>query len=290
MDTVMLDGRTLAAKIRDDLQVRVEKMVGEGFSAPTLATVLVGDNPASATYVNMKTKSSRSVGMWSKQVHLPASAKNADLLRVIDDLNADPSLHGILLQHPTPPEIDERAAFDRIAADRDVDGVTTLGFGRLCFSIDAYPCCTPAGIIRLLDEYNIPLRGMNAVVVGCSPILGRPMAMMLVNRECTVTMCHIATKNLQGHLAQADLVVAALGQPRFIKGEWLKDGVIVIDAGYHPQEKTGDTDFESCSQKASYITPVPGGVGPMTIAMLLAHTVEAAERRHGMTTEQTDKE
>ncbi len=278
-EPILLDGKALAAKIREDLKQRVTHLVEtKGRPKPVLATILVGDDPASATYVKMKGKACESVGMDSRKITLPAATQTSALLRIIDELNRDPNVHGILLQHPVPSGVDERAAFDRIAPAKDVDGVTTLGFGAISFGIEgAYASCTPAGMIRLMDEYDLPIQGKHAVVVGRSPILGKPMAMLLLGRNATVTVCHSKTENLESHLATADIVVAAVGKPNFIKGDALKEGVVVLDAGYNPGN-VGDAEFDSCAQKASYITPVPGGVGPMTIAMLLQHTVQAAER------------
>lgn len=278
MEPVLLDGKAVSEKIKQELRARVGRLTDNGKPAPTLATILVGNDPASATYVKMKGRACESVGIVSRRIEMSEESSTEELLQVIDDCNNDPAITGILLQHPVPQQIDERKAFDRILPEKDVDGVTSCGFGQISFGMPAYPSCTPAGIIRLLDEYEIKLEGMNAVVVGRSPILGRPMAMLLMNRNCTVTICHSRTRNLAEHLAGADLVVAAVGKPKFIKGADLKEGVVVVDAGYNPGN-IGDADFESCREKSSFITPVPGGVGPMTIAMLLAHTVEAAHRR-----------
>ena len=278
MGSTILDGKTLASRIREELGTRVGKMTTAGKKAPVLATILVGSDPSSATYVKMKGKACESIGMGSRRIELGESTTTEELLKTIDDLNADGDVHGILLQHPVPAQIDERAAFDRILPEKDVDGVTSCGFGRVSFGMPSYPSCTPAGIMRLLDEYEIPLSGKRAVVVGRSPILGRPMAMLLLNRDCTVTICHSRTKDLAAHLREADIVVAAVGRPEFIRGEDLKQGVVVIDAGYNPGN-VGDVHYESCAAKSSYITPVPGGVGPMTLAMLLSHTVDSAESR-----------
>ncbi len=276
MKPVLLDGRTLAAQIRSELAARVRAHVERGGLPPTLATVLVGEDPASATYVRMKARACEEAGIRSRRIELPKSTTTTELLAVIDGLNEDKAVNGILLQHPVPDQIDERAAFDRIAPEKDVDGVTAGGFGRVSFGIPgAYPSCTPAGIVRLLDSYNIPLSGCHAVVVGRSPILGKPMAALLLNRDCTVTVCHSKTENLPSHLERADLVVAAVGRPNFIQGSWLRDGVVVVDAGYNPGN-VGDAHFDTCAERASHITPVPGGVGPMTIAMLLQHTVHSA--------------
>ncbi|MBX7057243.1 MAG: bifunctional methylenetetrahydrofolate dehydrogenase/methenyltetrahydrofolate cyclohydrolase [Leptospirales bacterium] len=274
MQAVLLDGKTLSETIRAELKQRLHQL---GARTPTLATILVGADPASATYVRMKAKACESIGMNSQRVELPEDCSTERLLETIDQLNDDRRVAGILLQHPAPPQIDERAAFDRIAIEKDVDGVTTLGFGRMSFGLPSFASCTPAGIMRLLEAYRIPLRGRHAVVVGRSAILGRPMAALLLQQDATVTICHSRTEGLPEHVARADIVVAACGKPRLVRGEWLKPGAVVVDAGYNPGN-VGDADFESCSQRASHITPVPGGVGPMTITMLLEHTVRSAEQ------------
>ena len=205
-------------------------------------------------------------------------AKEAKVLdSVLDELNNDKSIHGILLQHPVPDQINERECFERISIEKDVDGVTCLGFGRMSMDLSAYGSCTPAGIMRILDFYDIDISGMNAVVVGRSPILGKPMAMMLLNKNATVTICHSRTKELENHVKNADLVVGAVGVPKLIKREWIKKGAIVIDAGYHP-EKCGDIDLDGIEKIASSYTPVPGGVGPMTINTLILNTMEAARK------------
>ncbi len=272
---VILDGKAVSEKIRADLARRTGLLKSNGVT-PVLATILVGADPASATYVKMKGRACEAVGMISRKVELPETTSTAGLLKVIDELNADPLVHGILLQHPVPHGIDERSAFDRILPEKDVDGVTTLGYGRVSFGLPAFACCTPAGIVRLMDEYGIQLEGRHAVIIGRSAILGRPLAEMLLNRNSTVTICHSRTKNLPDLVRTADLVVAALGRPEFVKGDWIREGAVVIDAGYNPGN-VGDAEYEACARRASHITPVPGGVGPMTIAMLLMQTVEAAE-------------
>lgn len=281
MEPIILDGKALSKKIKEDLSERVARIVSMGKPAPVLATILVGEDPASATYVKMKGKACSDVGMGSLKVELPASTTTEELLNKIDELNQNPEIMGILLQHPVPSQIDERAAFDRISIDKDVDGVTTLGFGRISFGDRAFGSCTPAGIVRLLDEYKIPLEGKHAVVVGRSPILGKPMAMMLLERNCTVTICHSRTKNLPDVVRLGDIVVAAVGKPELIKGDWIKEGAIVVDAGYNPGN-VGDAEYSSCAPRSSHITPVPGGVGPMTIAILIEQTVQSAERAYGI--------
>jgi methylenetetrahydrofolate dehydrogenase (NADP+)/methenyltetrahydrofolate cyclohydrolase len=274
---LVLDGKSLAQSIEQELAGRVAHLKERTGRTPRLATILVGSDPASATYVRMKGNACRRVGMDSLSLALPEETTTAELLSRIDELNADPDVQGILLQHPTPRAIDERAAFDRIAIEKDVDGVTALGFGRMSLGERAHGSATPAGIMRLLDHYGIAIEGRHAVVVGRSPILGKPMAMMLLNRHATVTICHSRTVGLPEIVRGADLLVAAVGRPRFVRGDWIRDGAVIVDAGYHP-EKVGDVDLVAAAPCASAYTPVPGGVGPMTIATLIAQTVEAAER------------
>ena len=274
----LLDGKSLAQQIRVSLKQRLAQFLAAGGSPPILAAILVGSNPASVTYVKMKLRACEEVGLRSRCIELSQETSTEELLNVIAQLNADEQVNGILLQHPVPPQIDERAAFEAIALRKDVDGVTALGFGKISLGMPAFPACTPAGILRLLEHYQLPVEGRHAVVVGRSPILGRPMALLLLAHNATVTICHSRTQNLPLHLSNADIVIAACGKPRFIQGEWLKPGVILIDAGYN-LGNVGDADYDSCLLKAAYITPVPGGVGPMTIAMLLEHTVQAFLRR-----------
>jgi methylenetetrahydrofolate dehydrogenase (NADP+)/methenyltetrahydrofolate cyclohydrolase len=278
METKILDGKSLSLKIREELKKRVDVLKNQYNKVPTLATILVGNDVASATYVNMKVKSCQSIGMGSIRIDLPENTTTEQLLEEIYKLNQDPDVDGILLQHPVPKQIDERKCFDAIDIEKDVDGVTTLGFGKISFGLPAYPSCTPAGIIRLLDEYQLSLEGKNAVVIGRSPILGKPLSMLLLQRNATVTICHSKTKNIPDIVKTADFVFACCGIPKFVKGDWLKDDCVLVDAGYNPGN-VGDVDYDSCFPKCSYITPVPGGVGPMTIAMLLSHTVEAAEKK-----------
>jgi methylenetetrahydrofolate dehydrogenase (NADP+)/methenyltetrahydrofolate cyclohydrolase len=280
-EPVVLDGKALAKSIESSLVSRVDRIVEQSNGQrPSLATILVGSDPASATYVRMKGNACARVGMLSRKVELPDSTSTAQLLATIDELNTDSSVHGILLQHPVPKQIDERACFDRIALEKDVDGVTCLGFGRMAMGRSAYGSATPAGIMTLLKHSRIDLVGRHAVVVGRSPILGKPMALMLLNEHATVTMCHSRTKDLPSIVRQADLVVGAVGKPRFIQAGWIKPGAVIVDAGYHPGG-VGDVDLEHARATAAAYTPVPGGVGPMTIATLIAQTVEAAEQRLG---------
>ncbi len=277
MAGIRLDGKRLAKQIEADLTTRVRALQAQhpGFM-PTLATILVGNDPASATYVRMKQNACKRVGMASVKVELPAHTTTDELLRHIQRLNADPQVHGILLQHPVPAHIQERPCFDAIALEKDVDGVTCHGFGKMAMGERAYGSATPSGIMRLLAHYGIPLEGKQAVVVGRSPILGKPMAMMLLNANATVTICHSRTQQLADVVRRADLVVGAVGKPHFIKGDWISPGAVVIDAGYHPGG-VGDIELEAILDTCVAYTPVPGGVGPMTIATLLTQTLEAAE-------------
>ena len=278
MSGMVLDGKALAKQMETDLAERVRKIKDKSSGkTPILATILVGDDPASATYVKMKGNACNRVGMESLKVVLPQSTTTEQLMAEIDKLNANPDVHGILLQHPVPSQIDERLCFDNISLAKDVDGVTALGFGTMAMGEPAYGSATPAGIMRLLQHYEIPLQGKSAVVVGRSPILGKPVAMMLLNANATVTICHSRTQNLADIIGRADLVVGAVGKPEFIKGAWIKDGAVVVDAGYHPGN-IGDVELSAVIDKCSAYTPVPGGVGPMTIATLIAQTVEAAEK------------
>jgi methylenetetrahydrofolate dehydrogenase (NADP+) / methenyltetrahydrofolate cyclohydrolase len=282
MAGIVLDGKELAQRMEVDLAARVQKIVaGSNGKVPILATLLVGDDPASATYVRMKGNACKRVGMESLKVVLPQATTTGELLAEIDHLNALPDVHGILLQHPVPGHIDERRCFDRISLDKDVDGVTVLGFGRMAMGQPAYGSATPAGIMRLLRHYAIPLEGRHAVVVGRSPILGKPIAMMLLNDNATVTICHSRTLALPELVSHADILVGAVGRPEFIKGAWIRDGAVVVDAGYHPGN-VGDVELSAVIDRCAAYTPVPGGVGPMTIATLIAHTVEAAEKRLGV--------
>lgn len=273
---MILDGNDVSKRIKDKLALQVAALEQKGVR-PCLATILVGDDPASATYVRMKGNACKRLGIESKKIELPKETTTKELLAVIRELNNDSSVHGILLQHPVPSQIDERAAFDEIAIEKDVDGVTTLGFAQNAFGFAHYPSCTPAAILAILDHYQLPIEGKHAVVVGRSPILGKPVSQMLLNRNATVTICHSRTENVSDFVEKADIVVAAVGKPNFIQGEWIKSGAVVLDAGYN-KGNIGDCDYDGCAQRASAITPVPGGVGPVTISMLLKHTVEAAER------------
>ena len=276
MTAIILDGKKLSEISEDLIKEKVEKLSLQNV-IPTLATILVGNDPASETYVKMKRNTCARVGMKSIAVEMRDTTSTEELLFKIQELNNDKKVHGILLQHPVPSQIDERLCFDAIDIRKDVDGVTCLGFGNMSMGIDAYGSCTPAGIIRLIEHYKIDVQGLNAVVVGRSPILGKPMAMMLLNLNATVTICHSRTKNLEKIIKESDLIVGAVGIPKFIKSNWIKKNAIVIDAGYHP-EKCGDIDLEGIENIASSYTPVPGGVGPMTINTLILQTLQSAEK------------
>ena len=277
MTAIILDGKELSKISEESIKQRVADL-SEKAIKPTLATILVGNDPASETYVKMKRNTCARVGMESIAVELPETTTTNELLKTIKKLNQDDKVHGILLQHPVPSQIDERLCFDAISINKDVDGVTCLGFGNMSMGINAYGSCTPAGIIRLIKHHNIEVQGLNAVVVGRSPILGKPMAMMLLNLNATVTICHSRTLELDNIIKNADLIVGAVGIPKFIKTDWIKKDAIVIDAGYHP-EQCGDIDLDNIEGIASAYTPVPGGVGPMTINTLILHTVQSAEKR-----------
>jgi len=282
MPALILDGKAVAGENEAALALRVaaiRRRMNE--RVPVLATILVGDDPASATYVKMKGNACTRVGMQSRSITLGGATTTAELLAVIDGLNRDDEVHGILLQHPVPEQIDERLCFDRIALDKDVDGVTTLGFGRMAMGEQAFGAATPAGIMRLLAHYDLDLEGKHAVVVGRSPILGKPMSAMLLNANATVTTCHSKTRDLADLVRQGDVVVGAVGRPQFIRGDWIRAGAIVVDAGYHPGG-IGDIELGAVKDTCSAYTPVPGGVGPMTINTLITQTVEAAERRYGI--------
>jgi methylenetetrahydrofolate dehydrogenase (NADP+)/methenyltetrahydrofolate cyclohydrolase len=278
MTAQILDGTAVAAALVADVATRAAAYAQRVGRAPRLATVLVGDDPASHTYVKMKQNRCRQAGLESVRVELDASTTTEELVDRVRELASDAVVDGILLQHPVPAGIDEHAAFEAIGADKDVDGVTLASFAAMSFSEPGFASCTPGGIVRLLDAYDIPVAGKHAVVVGRSRILGKPVGMLLLERDATVTFCHSRTTDLARHVAAADLVVAAVGRPELVRGEWIKPGAVVVDAGYNPGN-VGDVEYGAAAARASWITPVPGGVGPMTIATLLAQTMDGAERR-----------
>ncbi|MGW1469035.1 bifunctional 5,10-methylenetetrahydrofolate dehydrogenase/5,10-methenyltetrahydrofolate cyclohydrolase [Streptomyces sp. NPDC002308] len=276
-----MDGTALARRTVEAASASAAAIRQQTGTAPCLATVLVGEDPASVTYVRMKRARCEKAGIESRHVALPASISTAGLVEAVTELSEDPGVHGILLQHPVGPHIDERAAFEAIAPEKDVDGVTMHSFAAMGFGLPGFVSCTPGGIMRLLDAYEVDLAGKHAVVVGRSAILGKPAGLLLLGRDATVTYCHSRTADLSSHLREADVLIAAVGRPRFIAGADIKPGAVVVDAGYNPGN-VGDVDFESAAERAGLITPVPGGVGPMTIAVLLDQTVRAATHQLGL--------
>lgn len=277
----ILDGSATAKRIRAELVERVERLKAERGITPRLAVILVGEDPASVTYTRMKKKACEATGMISDLIELPADSTQEQVKSIIKNLNADPSVHGIMVQHPVPSHLDELDILSTVAPEKDVDGISAISLGKLVLGTADYVSCTPLGIVTLLETYDIPIKGKEAVVVGRSIILGKPVALALLERHATVTICHSRTVDLPSVVNRADILVAAIGKPEFIKGDWIKEGAVVIDAGYNKVEgrdkDVGDVEFEAAAERASWITPVPGGVGPMTIAMLLAQTVKSAE-------------
>ncbi len=273
----VIDGKAYAREVEAEIRALVQDIIAKTGKTPVLATILVGNNPASVTYVRMKGNACARVGMLSRKVELPESTTTQKLLEVINTLNRDPEVCGILLQHPVPAHIDERACFDAISLEKDVDGVTTAGFGRAAMGLDAFCSATPLAIVSLLKRYNIPLEGREAVVIGRSPILGKPVAALLLNENATITIAHSKTRNLPDIVRRADIVVAAVGKPLFVKETWIKEGAVLMDAGYNAGN-VGDIDLEACIPHCSAYTPVPGGVGPVTIAMLMKQTAAAAQK------------
>lgn len=281
MTAKILDGKSLSRDLEVALKTRVDSIIAHCGKTPILATILVGDDPASATYVKMKGNACTRVGMESLKVVMPEHTTTEQLLAKIHELNANPDVHGILLQHPVPRQIDERACFEAIETSKDVDGVTCRGYGLMAMGEHAYGSATPAGIMHLLRHNDVELAGKHAVVVGRSAILGKPVAAMLLNANCTVTICHSRTPDLASFVKQADILVGAVGKPELIKTAWIKPGAVVVDAGYHPGG-IGDVEKAGIEAVASAYTPVPGGVGPMTIATLMRQTVESAETHCGL--------
>jgi methylenetetrahydrofolate dehydrogenase (NADP+)/methenyltetrahydrofolate cyclohydrolase len=282
---LLLDGTATARTIRAEIADGVRRFRSERGFAPHLAAVLIGADPASETYVSMKQKACGWVGMDSSVHRLPADATQAEAEGLVEQLNRDQAVSGILVQHPLPKHLHEPAVLDRVSVEKDIDGISRMSLGGLINGEPGFPSCTPAGIIELLDRYGVAIEGTTAVVVGRSIILGKPVAMMLLNRHATVTICHSRTRDLAATTRQADILVAAVGRAELITAEMVKPGAVVVDAGYNRVEgrtgDVGDVAFESVRQVASYITPVPGGVGPMTIAMLLKNTLLAAQSAPG---------
>ena len=285
-DPILLDGTATAKTIRDEVAVRVRVLKEQHGVTTGLAAVLAGDNPASVTYVKMKRRACERAGIASIAREFSGSASEDEIMDAVLSLNADPAVHGILVQHPLPKGMDEYAILAAVSPNKDVDGIGRGSLGDLVKGDAEFVACTPAGMVELMDRYGLPIAGKHAVVIGRSVILGKPMALLLLNRNATVTICHSKTENLADITRQADILVAAVGKPEMITGDMLKPGVVVLDAGYNRvagrDHDVGDCDFASCARVASAITPVPGGVGPMTIATLLANTVKSAERSVGL--------
>jgi len=277
----IIDGKAIAAEIREEIAADVVTLKEQGVT-PGLAVVLVGDDPASRVYVTMKEKACEKAGIFSDEHKLPAETSEAQLLALIEELNNDPRIHGILVQLPLPDHIDESKVLESISPTKDADGFHPYNVGRLVTGNPLYQPCTPYGVMKMLEHTGVDLKGKEVVVVGRSNIVGKPVALMCLAQHATVTLCHSRTQDLPGKVAQADVVIAAVGRPEMIKGAWIKEGAVVIDVGVNrvgEKKLVGDVEFEAAKERASAITPVPGGVGPMTITMLLYNTVEGAKRR-----------
>lgn len=282
MSAQILDGKAIAAELRESIRQEVDKQVGQGNSRPGLAVILVGEDPASQVYVRNKKIACEKAGFNDVSEVLPADTSEADVLALIDKLNEDDAVHGIIVQLPVPDHIDPEKIIERIDPKKDVDGFHPYNVGRLATRMPTMAPCTPHGVMTMLAKTGIPLRGLDAVVVGASNIVGVPQLLELLNERATVTVCHSATKNLAEKVGQADLVVVGVGIPEMVKGEWIKPGAIVIDVGINRMDDgrlVGDVEYETAKERASWITPVPGGVGPMTIATLLENTMKAAYKK-----------
>lgn len=280
MTATILSGADLSAKIKQNLKQKIMHYTDRNLRQPSLAVILLGEDPASEIYVRNKKESCEALNIRSISYHLPETTSEAELLTIIDELNADQTVDGILVQLPLPAHIDSTKVTERILPNKDVDGFHPFNIGRLCQGIPTVRSCTPYGIMKLLEQTNIDLRGKHAVIVGASKIVGRPMALELLAAKCTVTITHSATVNLEEQVKQADILVVAVGKPHFIPGNWIKDGATVIDVGINRMhgKLVGDVNFDEAKSHAKFITPVPGGVGPMTIAMLMANTLQAYEK------------
>ncbi len=276
-EPIVLDGRAVARSVEEKVRELVKEITEACGKAPVLATIIVGEDPASVTYVRMKCNGCLRVGIVPRKIELPEETTTEELLALVRELNADPVVAGILIQHPLPAQIDENLCFNAIAPEKDVDGLSVYSYGSIALGEKAYNCATPAAIMEILRHYNVPLAGKEAVVIGRSRILGRPVSMLLVNADCTVTVCHSKTENIAEVVRRADIVVACVGQPEFVKKEWIKPGAILVDAGYNPGN-VGDIDLKNSAPISSMYTPVPGGVGPVTIAMLLYQTAIAGKQ------------
>ena len=282
MSARILDGKRIAQQLLERVALRVDDRLSRGLTAPGLAVVLVGDNAASSVYVRNKRKACRQVGFCSFDHDLPADTSQEEVLALIDNLNADPDVHGILVQSPLPAHIDEDALVDRIDPSKDVDGFQAINVGRLALRRFGLRPCTPKGVMTLLGHTDRPVRGQHAVVVGASNHVGRPLVLELMIAGCTTTSCHRFTRDLESFVRQADILIVAVGKPGLVRGEWIKPGAVVIDVGINRLDDgrlVGDVDFAAAAEQASWITPVPGGVGPMTVATLIENTLEAAEAR-----------
>ena len=275
---MILDGRAYAAVVEQELKERVQKLKEKTKKNFVLATVIVGSFGPSVTYVNMKCRACDRIGLEWRKVELAENVATEQVVAAVQALNNDEQVCGILVQHPLPKQVDEHVVFGAISLEKDVDGLNSASYGLAAMKQKAYFCATPLAIVSLLKHYNQQISGKHAVVIGRSSILGKPVAMMLLNEDATVTICHTKTQNLEALVKQADILVAAVGRSKFVKAQWLKEGVVIIDAGYN-QDGTGDVDLENATEICSAYTPVPGGVGPVTIAMLMKQSVEAAEAR-----------
>lgn len=283
MSAQIISGSALSSQIKDEIAQQIKQYQEKGKRSPGLAVILVGSDAASQVYVNSKRKSCAEIGIQSKSFDLPQDTSEQALLKLIDELNHDESVDGILVQLPLPSHIDTTKVIEAIQPDKDVDGFHPYNVGRLCQRIPTLRACTPYGVMKLLETTGIDLYGKHAVIVGASNIVGRPMALELLLGGCTVTVTHRFTKDLASHIRQADILVVAVGKPQFISGEWVKEGAVVIDVGINRLDGklVGDVEFDIASQKASFITPVPGGVGPMTVAMLMQNTLQAYQQHIG---------
>ena len=283
MTAQIISGTQLASQIKSNVAQQISQYVAQGKRAPGLAVILVGADPASQVYVGSKRKSCAEIGITSKSYDLPETTTEQALLELIEELNQDAEINGILVQLPLPKHIDSTKVIEQISPEKDVDGFHPYNVGRLCQRIPTLRACTPYGVMKLLETTGISFYGKHAVIVGASNIVGRPMALELLLAGCTVTVTHRFTEDLASHIRQADILVVAVGKPKFIKGEWIKEGAVVVDVGINRLEGklVGDVEFDIAAQRAYYITPVPGGVGPMTVAMLMQNTLSAYEKQQG---------
>ncbi len=275
----LINGKELAKKIRGELKIEVDELRKKGI-IPKLAVIMVGNDKASEVYVRNKSKACNEIGIEFEEFLLDSNIKQEELINLINDLNARKDIHGILLQSPIPEHLNIREAFNTIDYAKDVDGFNPINVGKLSIGEDCFISCTPHGVVKMLEEYNIPVEGKRAVIIGRSNIVGKPLIQCMLNKNATVTVCHSKTKNIEEITREADILIAALGKPKFVKADMVKENAVVIDVGINRNEEgklVGDVDFENVSKKASYITPVPGGVGPMTIAMLMSNVVKAAK-------------